>query len=567
MIIKKNDEITIKKGNQSSNEEWVIFAEDGHKVLLDTIKTPMYNPSGELIGILGIAHDITERNKILSQFEATTTLLSAIIESSPNVVVFALDKNYHYLTFNKKHKEIIKMIWGKEISVGTNMMDIFGNHPDKEKAKANFDRALAGEYLSIVEEYGDEEKTRQFWQDYYSPIYSSNGEIIGVTCFVLDISELKRAEAALKESEYFFKESQHAAFIGSYKADLLRKRWESSEVLDQIFGIDKDLYQKTNDGFFDIVHPEDRGHLKIILVEDSINKRKPFNSEFRIVRKSDGVTRWVYGLGKVIANDQGNVTSLIGTIMDITELKNASEELKASEEQLRELNATKDKFFSINAHDLRNPFSVVLGISEIMADKSVLFTMDEMRQNSELLYKTASSTYALLENLLEWSSLQRGICKLKIESISLEKFIKNLNESISEIALKKSITLVNNIPQDATILADPNMLHSILRNLLTNAIKFTSSGGSVTISAKMQSDNSFLFTVKDTGIGIPDSIMKNMFRIDINISRPGTSGEPSTGLGLILCKEFVEKHGGSIWVESEEGKGSTFSFTIPAFSD
>ncbi|HNW50289.1 MAG TPA: PAS domain S-box protein, partial [Prolixibacteraceae bacterium] len=331
---RKNDQIAMEKGGPSNNEEWITFADDGHSALLDTIKTPMYNPNGELIGVLGVSRDITERKKILSQFESTNALLSSVLESSPNVVMFALDKNYHYLTFNKKHKEIIQMIWGKEIAIGTNMMDVFGNHPDKEKAKANFDRALAGEYLSIVEEYGDEEKTRQFWQDYYSPIYSSRGEIIGITCFVLDISKLKRAEAALKESEYFFKESQNAAFIGSYKVDFMRGTWESSDVMDQIFGIDKNYSRNIQEGWTSLIHPEDRAFMQKQMIEDVITKHKPFNAEYRIIRKSDGEIRWVNGLGKVIVNDQGKVTSLIGTIMDISERKIAEQTILQSQQKL-----------------------------------------------------------------------------------------------------------------------------------------------------------------------------------------------------------------------------------------
>ncbi len=187
-----------------------------------------------------------------------------------------------------------------------------------------------------------------------------------------------------------------------------------------------------------------------------------------------------------------------------------------------------------------------------------------MRQNSELLYKTTSSTFALLENLLEWSTLQQGISKLKVETISLPEFIENLNESASEMASKKSVKLTARIPEKATLQADPNMLHSILRNLITNAIKFTEPGGTVALVTQKQADDSFLFIVKDSGIGMPESIIQNLFRIDANVNRPGTNGEPSTGLGLILCKEFVEKHGGKIWVESEENKGSSFYFTIPA---
>jgi len=850
-FFREKDRIAMEKGGPSRNEEWITFADDGHRALLETIKTPMLDTDGKLIGVLGVGRDITEqqmtqqllakkeaqyrliletelneRKESQSKLETINALLTAILESSPDVIIFALDKEYRYLTFNNKHKEIMRNIWGKEIAPGMNMLeDVIGISNDRQRAKANFDRALSGEYLILIEEYGDEALTRQFWQDIYSSIYSANGDIIGLICYVLDISELKRTEEALKESEYFFKESQRAAFIGSYKANFVSNVWESSEILDQIFGIDKEYQRSVTEGWDNIIHPDDRDYMRQYLMEEVIMKHKPFNAEYRIVRKSDGETRWVNGLGKVDFDADGNVVSLIGTVQDITtrklaeqaildsqsklsmalkiahmgpwefnvkskqftftdslyaifrtnahemggytlsaadyitrfvhpddrdqvakviyanapvlepnytrqlehrilysngetgymnicfsvitdrdgkvlksyginqditERKQAEEKLKESEakfrrlftqmnegfslhkivydsrhkaidyeiidinpaferqvgitaekakgtrasklyevspapfldiytrvaetgephsfqtyfapfdryfdisvfapttgyfatvftditarkkaeealveseSQLRELNTTKDKFFSIIAHDLRSPFASVIGLAELMADQNFKLTLEEFREHASILYKAASSTFTLLENLLEWSRLQRGLSILATDSILLKPFVDNLNESALEMASKKSIKLQFDIPSTLKVKADPNMLRTILRNLVTNAIKFTGTGGTVTIAASEKEKGVVLFSIKDTGIGIPPEMLDRLFKLDASINRRGTNNEPSSGLGLMLCKEFVEKHQGKIWVESQVGKGSIFFFTIPA---
>ncbi len=238
-------------------------------------------------------------------------------------------------------------------------------------------------------------------------------------------------------------------------------------------------------------------------------------------------------------------------------------ELELTRLALCELNATKDKFFSIISHDLRGAFSSILGLTGLMADDSYDLSTEDLRYFTLSVHKTAKSTNDLLQNLLEWSHLQKdGIAYLP-ESINLKDFIGNCDESVRFAAENKMIILEVNLPEGLTAQADPNMLKTIMRNLVMNAIKFTRQGGEVKVEARLSDENVILFSVKDSGIGMSKQILDNLFRIDVNVSRQGTDAEPSTGLGLILCKEFVDKHGGQIWAESEEGKGSTFYFTIP----
>jgi signal transduction histidine kinase len=234
--------------------------------------------------------------------------------------------------------------------------------------------------------------------------------------------------------------------------------------------------------------------------------------------------------------------------------------------ELLELNTTKDKFFSIIAHDLRSPMSAFLNLTKLMANPSDRLTDNERRKMTLSMSLTAENTFNLLENLLKWSQMVRGNITFSPQKLNLKEIITECENILTESAREKSIRLVFEISGELQVFADTNMLQTVIRNLLSNAIKFTPNGGNVTISAELAENNMVSVSVKDTGIGISATMRDNLFSIEVNTKRPGTNGEPSTGLGLLLCKEFVEKHGGKIRVESVTNQGSLFNFTIPALA-
>ncbi len=230
--------------------------------------------------------------------------------------------------------------------------------------------------------------------------------------------------------------------------------------------------------------------------------------------------------------------------------------------ELKELNATKDKFFSIIAHDLRGPLSGLIGLAEMMSDDTLPFEPEEKKDLMCDLRDSARNIYNLLENLLEWSQMQRRQISFAPQMLLVHEIIHEVLTIVAELARKKAIEIVVDIPQEEKVFADTNMLQTVIRNLVTNAIKFTPQEGTITLSTKHPNGKEVLFMVKDSGIGMDTEMVENLFRMDAKISRIGLDGEAGTGLGLLLSKEFVEKHGGKLWVESEEGKGSTFYFTI-----
>lgn len=240
----------------------------------------------------------------------------------------------------------------------------------------------------------------------------------------------------------------------------------------------------------------------------------------------------------------------------------AEEALKKSEASLRELNATKDKFFKIIAHDLKNPFTCLLGSTEILNGKLDEMDIEKIRQLAQVINDSAQSGYAILQNLLEWSRSQTGQIAFNPEVIDLKPLIEGKISDIQMIAARKEITLVSGLESEFEIFADRNMMNTILRNLLDNAVKFTPRYGSVRIDAKADG-NEVEINIKDTGIGISQEELHELFRLDLKHTRPGTDKEQGTGLGLTICKEFVEMHGGMLAVNSTINKGSEFRITIP----
>ena len=276
----------------------------------------------------------------------------------------------------------------------------------------------------------------------------------------------------------------------------------------------------------------------------------------------NGAPVWIEITIMFKTDQQGQINELLGVTRNIDERKRAEIEIRKKNKKLQKVNQEKDKFFSIISHDLRSPFASIVSLLGLLAENSYNYSPDEINNFALSAHKTAQSTYNLLENLLEWSRMQRGIMPFNPETIVFHDFIKTCDFSTFELARNKEVEIIIDYPEDLSVKADSNMLHSIIRNLLTNAIKYTEKGGKVSVKAEATTEKSILFTIKDTGIGMPDHIIKNLFKVDKNTSRPGTNNEPSSGLGLLLCKEFVEKHDGKIWVESKESEGSTFFFSI-----
>ena len=243
-------------------------------------------------------------------------------------------------------------------------------------------------------------------------------------------------------------------------------------------------------------------------------------------------------------------------------LENTLNQLNETNAALQQVNATKDKFFSIIAHDLRSPFNSIIGFSDLLVEQIKMKDVEGIDMYAQIIIESSNKAMDLLMNLMEWSRSQTGRMDFKPQYLNLEDFIHETVLLYDNIAGQKSITIKHILPHDVSIFADKAMINTVFRNLIANAIKFTRPGGEINISAVKQ-HHEIIFSVSDTGVGISHDKLEKIFQLDQSCSTLGTSQEKGTGLGLILCKEFVEKHGGKIWVESKEDIGSTFYFTLP----
>lgn len=243
-------------------------------------------------------------------------------------------------------------------------------------------------------------------------------------------------------------------------------------------------------------------------------------------------------------------------------LELAFEVLRKKEKQLAEANSAKDTFFSIIAHDLRSPFHALLAFSEILQQSHKRIPDEEREEMINVIKDSAGNLYKLLENLLEWTRTQTNRVEVKPEAFAMERVIEKNIELLTPLAEKKEIVIENNACENCQAFADPGMVDFVFRNLLSNAIKYVHRGGRVLVGTNLTSEG-VLLSITDNGVGIPTEDLKKLFRIDSKIKTPGTEMEKGTGLGLTICKEFVEKNDGRIWAESTEGKGSTFYVLLP----
>jgi len=320
-------------------------------------------------------------------------------------------------------------------------------------------------------------------------------------------------------------------------------------------------FEDSTETWTNSIHPDDRDAAWASINDHKDGRTPSHKMEYRMLTK-DGGYIWILDHAKIVQRDEnGRPMRMSGTHSDITNRKLIEDNLKISEERLKQEVCVKNRFFSIIAHDLRNPFNSLLGTTYMMSQMANSFSKEELVECAMSLNEEGNRVFEFLQNLLEWSRLQMEGTKQEPRMIRLDELTQESMGVLNLTASEKDISLVNKM-NNVCAFADQDMVRTVIFNLITNSIKFSLSGGSVGVSASNKG-NLVQVTVTDTGIGMSEDQSKKIFSLDQQTSTTGTAGEQGSGLGLPLCKELVERSEGNIWVESALGEGSRFHFTLP----
>ena len=568
-------------GNHTGIGEYKVFDKNGNSFFIEANAEILRNSEGEPNGIFFIERNITDRKlaeQALRESEEKYKLLSDV--TFEGILI-------HDQGVACEMNEALSRISGfsREETIGNNIVKMAVHPDDLTKVFANSDHGYTLPYeVRCVRKDGSIIPI-----EIEGKVFLYRGQKLRVAA-VRDITVQKQTAQALKENELQFQKIIHNVPFSLCISSLNYTILYANPKFIELFELHPDDIH--NENVFDDIglQPEQRK----IWVKNILENGKELNFETQVRTKS-GDNKWIILSGIIIRyHDQDCILSVHH---DITKSKVANEalkeysiqlenynqemlkanelvetalyqkntvieELELTKQQLQETIAEKDKFFSIMAHDLKSPFSGFLGLTKTLNEQIYNLTINEMQELVAALQTSADNVYKLLENLLEWSRLQRHLVEFRPGTFDLHylaDLIINLQKSN---ALNKKITINNYIPLGSNIFADTNMINTVLRNLISNSLKFTDPGGKIDINFSSSPSHN-IFQVIDNGIGIPDDMINLLFVTGEKTSRQGTAGESSTGLGLLLCKEYIEAHHGSIEVQSDEGKGTTFTISLP----
>lgn len=386
---------------------------------------------------------------------------------------------------------------------------------------------------------------------------------------IRDITERKRTQQAVKESEERYRsitENLEDFFWTAEKFKGQLKTTFYSAAVEKMIGYSQTDLLTDSKLFLKLIYPDDFAEVKRDLKNFYQNYYKRSTElVFRMLHKQGNIV-WVRNKLTAVRDRKGEIIKMYGLVSDISSQKKAEQVLQESTDNLTKLNEAKDRFISIISHDLRTPFSSIMGFTDILLNDNEM-TPGEVREYVKYIQDSAQSMLTLVNSLLDWTKLQTGRITFEPVRHDLTDIVNKIINTVQGVAMTKDIEIVNKIEKDIFVFVDEGLIMQVLNNLLSNALKFTKSGGWIQILAEHSEHPRFLkVTVKDNGVGISEDNLNQLFRLDSKLTTEGTAGEKGTGLGLTLAWEIVNRHGGKIWVESQMGEGSSFHFTLPKAS-
>lgn len=523
---------------------------------------PVFDSRGDVDTVIGYVNDLTGQKTAESESRERADFLDLVINTIKQPF-FVKDEDHKWVMLNDAAIEMMGS--SREGLLGKSDYDLY----PKEQADIfwKYDEKVLAEGSSINEE-------QITWSDgtlhnivTHKQLYiekpSGKRFIVGT---IHDISSYKKIENDLRTSEMKYRELFDNANDFIITTDLDGNITNANRTLLNYLKIDLENITKLN--VYEYVNDNNKEF--VLGLKDKILSGLIDNS-FEVSALSLEGKPVTYEIKASLIKEDDSLVGIQCVFSDITESKEARLKLEKYNQNLLELNKTKDKFFSIIAHDLRNPYSSMIGFSELLLEDLEKLTMDEIRDSLKIIRNSAKNSLNLLENLLAWSRLETGRMHFDPSKVVLTDLVDEVVNVLFSLAYRKKIEINNMVESDVLLHSDKNMLNTILNNLVMNAIKFTSIGGEINIySNRMATDpesgkDFYKISVADTGIGMDNEFCSQLFTQNKPVSSPGTEKEQGTGLGLLLSREMVERHGGKIYAESTPGKGSVFSFLIPAF--
>jgi len=528
------------------------------------------DPSGDITGVLAYGREITERRRMEEELHQREQAFRGLAENTRDLI-FRYDRNFRRIYVNPA----VVRFFGKPVE------SLLGKTPDEamvldavnnaEHMRCIGEVLASGRSMECELAFEAPDGQKHHFLSGYAPEWGQDGNVASVLLTSRDITERKLSEDKLKESEFFFRESQRSASIGSYKIDFTSGHWESSEVLDTIFGIDKG-YARTLQGWLVLVHPDDRNGMERYLKEEVIAKKQPFSKEYRIIRHDDRAMRWVHGLGQVNVDGNGNVVSMFGTVQDITERKRMEEAHQNLEKQL--LHTQKLESLGVLAggiaHDFNNILVSIIGNADLALMK--LSPESPATSNLRKIEQAASRAADLAKQMLAYS----GKGKFVIEPTDLNRVLEEMLHML-EVSISKKITLRLNLARQLpAIEADITQIHQVIMNLIINASEaIGEDDGVITITTGSEDcDEAYLsgiapsqhlpkgtyvaLEITDTGCGMDQDTIAKIFDPFFTTKFTGR------GLGMAAVHGIIKGHKGAINVYSERDRGTIFKVLLPA---
>ncbi|MFH0733417.1 MAG: PAS domain S-box protein [bacterium] len=547
--------------NNISSIELPLKKMDGRQIYVSSNFTPVYDLQNNPQYYIGIFSDITIQKKS----EKDLLLIKTVFEASKDGIAVESDNTLQI--------------------VNESFVNIFGYDSPQEiigKSPIDFvDKLQRNYFINILENLiNNSEETNRFEitgikknGDKILCEFSIGNYQIGnehsIVILVRDITLEKESQQVIQISEERLRSITENINEFIWMAEKQNNKLAVvlyTAAAHKITGYCADEFINNPKLWYKIIHPNDLSYViskMQRLYKDPI--RLADEIEYRIINNVGNII-WIKNKITVVREKDGSITKLFGLVSDITITKKNEEDLKNSTDNLKKLNDTKDRFLSIVSHDLRTPFSSILGFTDILLSDRNL-SEEKQVQYISFIQESSNNMLALVNSLLDWTRIQTGRIEFIPERLNAKSIVNKSIQALAGAALPKGISIISTIEKDIHVHADENLLFQVFNNLISNAIKFCKKDDTITISAVRVIDKKQIkFAVKDTGVGIKEENLSKLFKIETKFTLQGTSGEKGSGLGLSLVNDIVQKHGGDIWVESKFGEGTTFIFTCPVSS-